>query len=89
MTQSMLERMEEEVSDFFESADQAAAVAAAANSSKNSSQATSYQSCLPSAYQRMLLQATSQYLNLVCKSKSLGFSFFHSIARTLFRGRFS
>lgn len=53
--QGLLERMEEEVSDFFESAED-----------PNES---IYESCLPSGFQRMLLQATSQYLNLVCKSK--------------------
>lgn len=28
-----------------------------------------YRSCLPSGFQRLLLHATAQYLNLVCKSK--------------------
>ena len=48
----MLERMEEEMSDFFESDPMSV-----------------YQSCLPSGYERMLLHATAQYLNLACKSE--------------------
>ena len=52
--QNLLERMEEEVSVFFET------------EPVNSI----YRSCLPSGFQRLLLHATAQYLNLVCKSKS-------------------
>lgn len=51
--QTLLETMEEEVSVFFET------------QPVNSI----YQSCLPSGFQRLLLHATAQYLNLVCKSE--------------------
>lgn len=60
--QDLLDRMEDEVCDFFE---------AGSASVRVDGSPSVYQSCLPSWYQRMLLHATSQYLNLVCKSKSL------------------